>query len=518
MVAPVMKKLQHLEKQPIALDDIQGLLRFGHSQLTESRFLLLQVNDAASARHWLQQAPITSAERLQPKPRIALQLAFSVDGLRALGLAAEIIEGFSDEFISGICGDESRSRRLGDTGNNAPQQWQWGGPQQSTAHLLLLLYSASGTMQSASRVLEDESFVNGFRVLEELPTGKLLSKEPFGFVDGISQPAIDWEQTQSTDLHDNDHYKNWIAPGEIVLGYRNEYGLFTPRPLIDPAQHPAAKNLPDALDQAQLKDFARNGSYLVIRQLRQDVEGFWRYIDQQTGSKPAQRELLAARMVGRNREGEPLAPRSPRRIPGIDPGDATNHFNYDLDPHGVRCPVGAHIRRSNPRTGDYPPDVDGFWSRMLRLLGFCQQRDDEDLIASTRFHRLLRRGRGYGPVISPQQALKPDNEAAERGLQFICLVGNLSRQFEFVQNAWNMRSKFAGLDNERDPVIATRDTPDSGTTGNNFHTPESSGVTREYRDLPEFVSVLGGAYFFMPGIRAIRYLASLPAQEQQHES
>mgnify|MGYP006899562873 FL=1 len=368
-------------------------------------------------------------------------------------------------------------------------------------------------MKAASKALLDENFKAGFSIMRELPTGKLVSKEPFGFIDGISQPRIDWSQVQSTDNHDHDHYSNWTALGEIVLGYLNEYGLYTPRPLIDPAHDPAAENLPDAEDLPALKDFARNGSYLVMRQLRQDVEGFWRHIDELAGSNASLREQLAARMVGRKRDGTPLAPRSPHRIPGINSDDAINNFSYDLDRDGVRCPIGAHVRRSNPRTGDYPPDVNGFWSRMLRLLGFCQQRDDEDLVASTRFHRLMRRGRGYGPILSPTQALKPDAEQAERGLQFICLAGNISRQFEFVQNAWNMRSKFAGLENERDPVIGVREPLSDGTSTNHFRSVEASGVTREYRQLPEFVNVLGGGYFFMPGIAALRYLASAKTPE-----
>jgi Dyp-type peroxidase family len=509
-----MNKAHTPAARSVELDDIQGLLRFGHGQLTKSRFLLLQVADPASARRWLLQAPVTTAQVQNPKPKVALHLAFSANGLSALGLQDHIIEGFSEEFVSGISGDENRSRRLGDTGINAPLQWQWGGPGKSVPHMLLLLYSVSGGMEAASKTILDDSFNAGFSVIEELPTGNLATREPFGFVDGISQPRIDWAQARSTDIHEHDHYSNWTALGETILGYRNEYGLYTPRPLIDPTLDRRAITLPNAEDQPAMKDFARNGSYLVVRQLRQDVEGFWRHIDNQAGANARQREQLAARMVGRKRDGTPLAPRSPRSIPGIDPGDSANHFSYDLDRDGELCPIGSHVRRSNPRTGDYPPDVDGFWSRMLRLLGFCQRRDDEDLVASSRFHRLLRRGRAYGPMLSPARALKPSAKQAERGLEFICLVGNISRQFEFVQNAWNMRSKFAGLHNERDPVIGIRDPLNDGTATDHFGSPQASGMTREYRKLPEFVTVVGGGYFFMPGISALRYLASAEAPEE----
>ena len=134
------------------------------------------------------------------------------------------------------------------------------------------------------------------------------------------------------------------------------------------------------------------------------------------------------------------------------------------------------------------------------------------MIASTRFHRLLRRGRSYGPKLSPEQAIKPDAPKAERGLQFICLVANIQRQFEFVQNAWMMNSKFAGLQQERDPLLGHRKPLLGGEATDHFHRPDPVGPMQKLCPLPQFITVRGGAYFFMPGIRALKYIAAQPTK------
>ncbi len=493
--------------------DLQGLLRFGHGKLRDSCFLLLNIVDVDAARQWLNTAPVSSAVTTSPPPDRALQIAFSVNGLRALGLSESIIADFSDEFIVGMTGDESRSRRLGDIGANAPEQWDWGGNAANTPHILLLLYAATDGIGAWRSRIEDEQFSEAFESLVELPTRDIGSIEPFGFLDGISQPKIDWAHRQSTDLHERDRYSNWLAAGEVVLGYPNEYGEYTNRPLIEPGQDELAAELPDAEEQSTRKDFARNGSYLVIRQLHQDVPGFWKFLDKATDT-PQKREQLAASMVGRQRDGSPLIPPSVDEIPGISPQNPGNQFTYGSDPNGYLCPFGAHVRRANPRNGDYPPGVNGFFSRMIRLFGFGLRRPDEDLVASTRFHRLLRRGRSYGPPLTPDEALEAEAPTAERGLQFICLVANISRQFEFVQNAWMMNSKFSGVNDESDPLLGNREPLLNGDGTDEFSRPHLLGPTQKICRLPQFVTVRGGGYFFMPGLRALRYIAAPPGSDK----
>jgi len=491
-------------------DDLQGLVRFAYGKLPETCFMLLNIADASAAKQWLSNAPISNAGSIDPLPKTALHIAFTVAGLRQLGLTDTVIESFPDEFIVGMSGDESRSRRLGDVDENAPTRWQWGGDADNLPHVLLLLYAEKNAINNWRKTVEDRFFTTAFTLLKELPTTDFRNAEPFGFADGISQPVIDWTRQQSTDAHDRDSYSNLLAIGEIVLGYPNEYSQYNPRPLFNPKTEPAAMVLPNAEDQPALKDFGRNGCYLVLRQLDQDVLGFWQFADQASDHDSDKRQQLAEAMVGRHLDGSPLVAKSKIDIPGIDSNDANNLFTYNDDAQGLKCPISAHVRRANPRTGEMTPGHSNWLTRFLKILGFCNKRPDDDLVASSRFHRLLRRGRSYGPVLSPDAALKPDAPVAERGLQFICLVANISRQFEFVQNAWVMNSKFGGIQLERDPLLGHRRQLYDGDSTNHFNRPDPTGLTQKICALPQFITVRGGGYFFMPGLRAIKYLAALP--------
>lgn len=501
----------------VEFEDVQGLVRFGYGKLTETCFMLLTIANVEAAKRWLSVVPISNALETDPPPSTAVQLAFSVQGLRALGVSPALIEQFSDEFIDGMTGDASRSRRLGDIANNKPENWRWGGHAERAPHMLLMLYARQGGLAGLQKSLADLNFTAAFKAPVILPTDDNGLTEPFGFTDGISQPAIDWWQQQSTDTKTRNHYSNLLAVGEVVLGYSNEYGQYTPRPLLDERQNPLAKLLPNAEETPTLKDFGRNGTYLVFRELGQDVPVFWQFIDQAAGGAPAKREQLAAAMVGRNRDGSPLMPEIAETIPGITENEPQNHFTYDVDPSGMLCPLGAHIRRSNPRTADLPPGKSGFLARLLQILGL-NQHPSEDLVAATRFHRLLRRGRSYGPKLTPEDAIKPDAPQAERGLQFICLVANISRQFEFVQNAWSMSSKFNAAQHERDPLLGHRESLLDGSVTDHFNRPDPTGPKQTTCALPQFVTVRGGAYFFMPGLRALQYLAALPNQQEQQVS
>src|SRR4051812_45060809 len=121
-------------------DDIQGIVRFGHGQLRSAAFWLLRIADPAAARSWLGRAPVTDAVSRNPLPDTGLQAAFTAEGLRALGLPQSVMAGFSDEFNIGMAGEESRSRRLGDIGDNAPSLWRWGASG-NAPHLLVMLYA-----------------------------------------------------------------------------------------------------------------------------------------------------------------------------------------------------------------------------------------------------------------------------------------------------------------------------------------------------------------------------------------
>jgi deferrochelatase/peroxidase EfeB len=487
--------------------DMQGLLRFGHARLTEACFLLLRIEDAAAAGHWLESAPVTTAEVQHPLPTRALQIALTCEGLRKLGLPDDLLNAFSAEFLSGMSGDENRSRRLGDVGANAPAYWQWGGAE-DVPDAVALLYALPGLLGEWKGSIESGLMCSGFKLLQCLPTTDMGGVEPFGFVDGVSQPSVDWEGRRNV-AGDQLTYENVSMLGEFVLGYPNEYGKYTTRPTIPGRE---TGGLPAAEDLDGQSDLGRNGTYLVIRQIEQDVRSFWQFVDKQVNEDASKRQVLAEKMVGRQMSGDSLIPATEQSIAGVGP-DAQdiqrNQFTFDNDADGIRCPFGAHVRRANPRNADYPAGTHDLVERLVRLLGFGRKSIHDDMVASTRFHRLIRRGREYGKKLSPEQRLEPKPPDEEpSGLQFVCLNANISRQFEFIQSAWLMSGKFDGLDEESDPLLGNREAV-VGCPVNKFSLPVAGSVRQQLQELPRFATVRGGAYFFLPGVRALRYLARI---------
>ncbi|MGI9315718.1 MAG: Dyp-type peroxidase [bacterium] len=502
------------QNSEMEFEDIQGIFRFAHGHLEEACFTLLCIKDCAEAKRWIAAAPVTSAAAVSPVPTSAMQIAFTASGLQSLEMDPHILAGFSEEFTCGMTAG-NRPRRLGDIGDNAPSSWGWGGNAESCADVLLMLYANRGQLTDWEAQICTEPFLRAFNVLTKLESRADMRQEPFGFVDGISQPKVDWQRKQSTNQHDRASYSNLLAIGEILLGYPNEYGEYTDRPLL-PEDTAEAKSLPFAEESPRLRDLGRNGGYLVFRQLQQDVPGFWQFLDNEARGDPARREQLAEAMVGRRRDGRPLMPVSNTVSPENHSGQHSNNFNYDNDPAGKVCPVGAHIRRTNPRTGDLPPGF-GFLTRILQTFGLHRKSRSRDLVASTRFHRLLRRGRPYGPSLSPEQALTVKQDSNIRGLNFVALTANISRQFEFVQSAWIASSKFGGVQNETDPLLGNRRPLLGGTRTDGFSMPQKSGPCSRVRGLPQFVSVQGGGYFFVPGLRALRFIVGDGSERQKTE-
>jgi Dyp-type peroxidase family len=298
-------------------------------------------------------------------------------------------------------------------------------------------------------------------IATRLDTATLSDQEPFGFRDGVSQPAVAGLSTASPPQLS-------LTTGEFVLGYPNAYGKLAPRPLL-PAELDPGHILPLDPQGSGRADLGLNGSYLVLRTLRQDVDAFWAYV---SSVAPGHEVDLATRMVGRWPSGAPLVLSPDRDQPELG---TSNDFGYhDLDQAGLRCPIGAHVRRANPRDSLDPSP------------------GSSESIATTDRHRLLRRGRAYGA----------DGAAGDRGLQFVALNADLSRQFEFVQHSWLNSPKFDGLYDEGDPIAGAR------TAESAAFTTQDLPLRSRYHDLPSFVSVRGGAYFFLPGLRAVRYLAA----------
>ena len=478
------------------LKDIQGLIVRGYGNLEAACYVLLEIQDGGATRHWL----VTLADQItdaETRPsRTSLNVAFTHAGLVTLGLHAEALATFPDEFTEGMT-SERRRLILGDHGENAPEKWVWGGPKTPPVHILLMLFAVDEpTLETFSESVSRGFSSGGVTQIGDTLTTTLLrdaqtgySKEHFGFNDAISQPLIEG-------LGKSGSPANTLKAGEFILGYPNEYGLLTERPTIRAERDPQGL-LPDDPSKSGARDIGSNGSYLVFRQLHQDVGRFWQFLDGLTrdangNSDPEARVRLAAKMVGRWPSGAPLVRTAEHDDPGLG---QENDFGYhDMDPLGLRCPLGAHIRRTNPRDSSDPH------------LG------PQKTLSINKRHRILRRGRAYGEPVSASVRIEDIMHAdtsGDRGLHFICFSGNISRQFEFVQQTWINNPKFAGLYEDTDPLIGDR-APREIRRASGF-TEQAMPVRRRVSNLPQFVSVRGGAYFFMPSIRALRYLGSLKA-------
>jgi deferrochelatase/peroxidase EfeB len=521
--------------------DIQAITKTAFGSLDGARYMLLRISDAAAARRWLRSLAPTSVADVsptetepKPKPKTeACQVALTAAGLYELGLREEILAQFSPEFLDGMTTSPNRSRRLGDTGENAPSNWAWGIGDREP-HVLLILFSTKDKIGAFAARMHDEAIAAGLSEICTLADDDMGDIEPFGFADGVSQPTFDWDRERTPGTSADQDYTNLLALGELVLGYRNEYGLLTDRPLLD-ANAANGELLPSGPNGQ--RDLGRNGSYLVYRQLAQDVRGFWRWVAGEASRSGLTMDEMAEFMVGRKLDGKPLPDLViGRSIPGVPTHDAgRNDFLFDTDPDGLSCPVGAHIRRANPRTGDAPGGRKGPIDRLLTMLGLttrCDRqptsstlpwprnttvwpfiRSQDDAVASARFHRILRRGREYGTMIDRKQVLEASTDDPPTGIHFLCLNANIARQFEFIQGAWIASAKFAALSGEQDPLLGNREpfpappvsvpVPTDG-----FSRPAAALHCRHAKGLPQFVRVRGGAYFFLPGLAALRWIGS----------
>ncbi|HEY1554316.1 MAG TPA: hypothetical protein VGF94_05745 [Kofleriaceae bacterium] len=479
-------------------DDIQGLIVRGYGSLHAAAFLLVEVIDPELARRYLQAACArVNTARVSPDG-FALQLAFTAPGLERLGVPADARVTFSREFLEGM-DDDVRAEALGDRGDNDPTTWQWGRSSASDIHAMVMVYAANQDKLTTHLDTELKALAGAFRVVRQQDTTTLDDhKEHFGWRDGLSMPNI---EGVPADHERKKQQQSWTTPlraGEFVLGYPNEYASYSECPTAAAADDPAG-HLPLAAGGVR-KDLGRNGTYLVYRQLTQDVLKLWSYLadhSREPGADPAAKAIaLGAKMVGRWPNGAPLVT-SPD---ADDRAQATeNRFLYDAaDGDGLRCPLGAHVRRANPR------DV------------LALDREPADSIVMVRKHQMIRRGRPFGRPVSarmdPREILaargQPDPEI--RGLHFICLVGHINRQFEFVQRAWMQSANFAALFKDADPISAARRAAGDKNANDEF-TCQAEPVRRKYKQLPQFTRLVGGAYFFLPGLAALRFIARAPA-------
>jgi Dyp-type peroxidase family len=450
------------------LHDIQDnvvapiLMRYG-------RHIFVKFNDGTKGRAWLRRMlKRVNARRQEHGTHFTVNIGFTHEGLKALGVSQRSLDSFPEAFQVGMRG---RANVVGDVGPNAPEHWEGGlGGPDIHAMGWIRTYSAQGR-EEATRIIRFEMEATGgieIRFVQDTmalahENGIGSEGEHFGFADPISQPPIEGADAPSYPgdgaLREDGTWRP-LKPGEFLLGYEDEAG---------PA---AGAQGPEPLE------LRLNGTYMVFRKLYQDVAAFRRYLV--TAAKALygsddryHQELVAAKIMGRWRSGCPVDLSPDKDDPAIaaDP-QRRNNFTYEGDEQGLRCPLGSHLRRSNPRA-----------TPLKRA-------------TAVRRHRLIRRGVEYGPHLEDSM-LKDDG--VDRGLVNLFIQADIERQFEFVQKEWMKGGEFIGLDpNEQDPINGV------GGEGSQLLVP---GAKQPFLfDLPTFVKVKGGEYLFVPGLKALEGL------------
>jgi cytochrome P450/deferrochelatase/peroxidase EfeB len=465
--------------------------------------------------HWVRPPPKGSRViRLPEEARVLFGDRSASVGGAVIGLTAEGLERAGLDEPGGLETMPSafrmtmaaRSALLGDA-PGAAAAWRFtdaaGDPRE--VHAMLTVYGHEVGRTHAQLADDHQQLLAHFHgaVVHAIPCAPVagpdgdpprLDVEPFGFKDGVSQPVIRGTRRAAQAVPDRD----LVAPGEFLLGYRNHQGHFPPSITVGAELDPAC-DLPTVSatrtnrfpffgqreGEAEARDFGRNGVFVAVRQLDQDVAGFWDQAERVSHalrrSYPDLAELaggkvskawVAAKIIGRWPDGSPLVGHQdgPASAPKPD-----NDFTYGVDdPRGLACPLGAHIRRANPRDSQEPGDPD-------------EQR-------ITNRHRILRRGRAYDYAADGPQSRKT-------GLLFMALCADFERQFEFVQRTWINATAFHGLVNERDPLLS-QNAADRGAV---FTIPTAAGPIA-VRGLNAYVEPRGGAYFFLPSRSALAHL------------
>jgi Dyp-type peroxidase family len=491
----------------VDLADVQAVIPSGLGDRPFSSYVFLRFEGAQGARSWLTSlhpAVTRGSEVRSPagqtrqRPAAVVNVGLSFDGLGALGLSEPALRSFPEAFRDGMASPR-RVHILGDSGRSAPAEWEVGGTRQGAMHAVLVLHAESEVALALLLEKERERIAEAGGVSEIPGTAQegyrpQNGKEPFGFRDGISQPRV-------AGFGGGD--RSGLATGEFLLGYPNHYQFVPAGPLVPRGEDPDGL-LPDDPNPhhgGAYRDLGHNGSYLVYRKLQQDVAGFWRLLlqaaERLSGRPDPDRAVyLASKLVGRWPSGAPI---TQAREADEPLRSKENAFGYARDDAtGQGCPLGAHIRRMNPR--DHVPPAGPESSRSISAS-----------------HRLLRRGRVYGAPLFDQAILDGpldfarrialaslEDDGQARGIHFLAVCANLERQFEFIQQTWANNPHFGGLVDNRDPLVGVGDPPDAHP---DRMTIPGEPLRVRVGPLPRLVTMRGGGYFFLPSLAALRHLA-----------
>lgn len=449
------------------LSNVQGGIANPYQGITHACLLLVGLDGPAAAHALLRRLRLdVTAEGAQaPADGIFVNVGFTFEGLRVAGLSSPSLEEFPQEFREGM---EARASLLGDSRYNHPRNWSlpernWPEPDKavpervelSTVHLIVQLACARKPFDDDHEIAGNENHPLRKRAIELL--GKLdgvqllsvqamwrdtdeatkLPRGHFGFVDGISQPALGTSVGRK-------RWRDQFEYGDLLLGYRNT--------LDDP---------PDS------NDLRRNGTFLVIRKLREDVQALDAALERESTKTGLNAGEIKAKMMGRTLNGGALA---------VKDRPVTNDFDYSGDLSGALCPYQSHVRRANPRTEvgpDRPP-----------------------------VPRIVRRGMSYGPQVER-------NPEAERGLIFMAYNASIAEQFEVIQrwlSGGNSTDAYSAL---RDPFVGVPQDDDPQV----FAFEHEGKVERvDLASARPFVKLEWGAYVFVPSIAAIGKLSEIAAE------
>ena len=439
----------------VDLDDIQATVLRHRPEPYFGTHLFLHIDDAHAGRELLARlAPhIGSAANWWNAEDAWIAVAISYQGLVALGVPDDSLRSFPEAFRAGMA---ARAEQLRDDGVNHPRNWErlFG-----SGEMHVQVSIVSDTEDKWRRALETahqqyRDFVGVTVLLIQDFGAQPGSLNSLGYRDGIGQPAIEGSGVEPLPGQGQP-----IKAGEFILGYPGEAGVPLPMPQ------------PDVL--------GRNGTYVGLRKYQSRVGAFNRFL-RQNGETDEERELLAAKLVGRWRSGAPLA-LAPTRDDAALGEDAqrNNDFTYVNDPQGKQVPLGCHMRRMNPRDTTMP------------------------VLTDVNIHRIIRRSTTYGAPYEPS-AVSEHDDASARGIYFLFISAKAMNTLEFLQQQWINDGTFMNLSNERDPIVGLQE------EGLTFTMPKEP-VRRRMHGIETFNVLRGGEYLFMPSLSALQWLAGLSA-------
>jgi Dyp-type peroxidase family len=448
-----------LEDAQVDLQEIQGNILRGYTHPTAA-YIFLRIDDVARAKALLSRmlSRITSGVAWEQPPPIAIQVAFTYAGLERVGLPGEMLASFPAEFREGMA---ARADLLGDRGRSTPSNWE-SGLGTGEAHVLVTVWAMDAAqLESVRTELRGVGAAASATTVINETRAEALSggRDHFGFADGLAQPAVRGSGVKGRPGDGQpDGAGGWrdVATGEFLHGYIDE-----------------DEGFPDA----PAAPFEKNGTFMVYRKLYMDVAGFRSMLREAGARYPGGPELLAAKIVGRWPDGTPISLSPERADPAIvaDP-HRINGFGYADDAQGLRCPLGAHIRRANPRD-----DAPFFGGRL------------------TNRHRIIRRGRPYGPPLAEGSL---EDDGVDRGLVFVCFASSLWRQYETIQSLWIDDGSPFGMGADKDFLIGCPGDPAGKMTIQGsppfFLSPQ-----------PQFVTMRGGEYLYQPSLSALRWISEL---------